>query len=73
MDLDVQKDATSFDPKMMGWLYEQGHERAKSAKLWRTSPPGTEAGEEVPIRGGTQLRSIRPRRIRCLRYAQPAA
>jgi hypothetical protein len=60
MDLDVQKDATSFDPKMMGWLYEQGHERARTGKLWRTTPPGTESGEEVPIRGGTQLRSTRP-------------
>ena len=56
-DLDLPRDATSFDPKVMGWLFEQGLERAKSGKLWRTTPPGTEVGEEVPIRGGTQLQS----------------
>ena len=58
-DLDVPIDATSFDPKVMGWLYQQGYEQARSGKLWRTTPPGTEPGEEVPIRGGTQLRSAR--------------
>jgi hypothetical protein len=58
MDLDVPRDATSFDPKVMGWLYEQGRERAKSDHLWRTTPPGTEPGEEIPIRGGTQLQSL---------------
>jgi hypothetical protein len=57
MDLDVPRDATSFDPKVMGWLYEQGREQAKSAHLWRTTPPGTEPGEEIPIRGGIQLQS----------------
>ena len=57
MDVPVPSDATSFEPKVMGWLYEQGYERAKSGKLWRTTPPGTEPGEEVPIRGGTQLQS----------------
>jgi hypothetical protein len=41
----------------MSWLYEQGRERAKSNQLWRTTPPGTEPGEEIPIRGGIQLRS----------------
>jgi predicted acylesterase/phospholipase RssA len=58
VELDVPMDATSFDPKAMGWLYEQGREQAKSGKLWRTTPPGTEPGEEVPIRGGTQLKSL---------------
>jgi hypothetical protein len=56
MDLDLPCDATSFDPKVMSRLYEQGRQQAKSGKLWRTTPPGTEPGEEVPIRGGTQLR-----------------
>ena len=59
MDIPVPADATSFDPKVMGWLYDQGHQRGKSGKLWRTTPPGTEPGEEVPIRGGTRLQSGR--------------
>ena len=60
MDLDVPQDATSFDPKVMSRLYEQGRQQAKSDKLWRTTPPGAEPGEEVPIRGGTQLHSVTP-------------
>jgi Patatin-like phospholipase len=54
--LDVPRDATSFDPKVMGWLYDQGRQQAQSGRLWRTTPPGTEPGEEVPIRGGIQLK-----------------
>jgi predicted acylesterase/phospholipase RssA len=56
-DLDVPRDATSFDPKVMGWLYEVGRENARS-RPWRTTPPGTEPGEEVPVRGGIQLQSV---------------
>jgi predicted acylesterase/phospholipase RssA len=58
MELDVPRDATSFDPKVMGWLYEVGREHARSGRPWRTTPPGTEPGEEVPVRGGTQLESV---------------
>ena len=58
MDLDVPRDATSFDPKVMGWLYEVGREHARSGRPWRTTPPGAEPGEEVPVRGGTQLQSV---------------
>ncbi|HKA06645.1 MAG TPA: patatin-like phospholipase family protein [Gemmataceae bacterium] len=56
-DLDVPRDSTSFDPAVMGWLYEVGRENAQSGREWRSSPPGTQPGEEVPLRGGTQLRS----------------
>jgi Patatin-like phospholipase len=55
-DLDLPQDATSFDPKVMSRLYEQGRQQATSDRLWRTTPPGAEPGEEVPIRGGTQLK-----------------
>jgi hypothetical protein len=54
-DVDVPRDATSFDPKMMTWLYEIGRGQAMSGKGWRDSPPGTQPGEEVPIRGGVRL------------------
>jgi hypothetical protein len=57
-DMTVPADATSFDPKVMGWLYEQGRQQALAGKLWRTSPPGTEPGEEVPIRGGVKLQQM---------------
>jgi hypothetical protein len=57
-DMAVPADATSFDPKVMGWLYEQGREQAKAGKLWRTTPPGAEPGEEVPIRGGLRLQHV---------------
>jgi predicted acylesterase/phospholipase RssA len=57
-DLDVPRDSTSFDPAVMGWLYEVGREQARSGREWRSNPPGTQPGEEVPVRGGTQLRSL---------------
>lgn len=56
-DLDAPRDATSFDPKVMSWLYDVGREQAKGGKAWRVSPPGTQPGEEVPVRGGTKLRT----------------
>ena len=71
-DLDVPRDSTSFDPAVMGWLYEVGREQARAGKEWRTSPPGTQPGEEVPVRGGTQLRSIpKGRRQTPVAAAQP--
>jgi predicted acylesterase/phospholipase RssA len=54
-DLDAPRDATSFEPAVMGWLYEVGREQAKAGNGWRASPPGTQPGEEVPVRGGTRL------------------
>ena len=57
-DLDVPRDSTSFDPAVMGWLYEVGREQAKSGREWRSNPPGSQPGEEVPVRGGIQLRSL---------------
>jgi hypothetical protein len=57
-DMDVPRDATSFDPAVMTWLYEAGRQQARSNKLWRGSPPGTQPGEEVPVRGGTHLKSV---------------
>ena len=54
----MPRDATSFDPAVMGWLYEVGREQARLGKDWRTTPPGTRPGEEVPVRGGTRLKSI---------------
>jgi Patatin-like phospholipase len=55
---EVPSDATSFDPKVMGYLFDLGHKQALSEHPWRTTPPGTESGEEVPVRGGTKLRSV---------------
>jgi predicted acylesterase/phospholipase RssA len=57
--LDVPRDATSFDPAVMSWLFEAGRQQARSGDEWRDSPPGFEPGEEVPIRGGTKLISVR--------------
>jgi predicted acylesterase/phospholipase RssA len=54
-ELDVPRDATSFDPKVMTWMYEVGREQALSGRGWRSNPPGTQPGEEVPVRGGTKL------------------
>ncbi|HEX3147906.1 MAG TPA: patatin-like phospholipase family protein [Gemmataceae bacterium] len=55
---DVPSDATSFDPKVMGWLFDVGHKQALSEHPWRMTPPGTENGEEIPVRGGTKLQSV---------------
>ena len=57
-DVDLPRDATSFDPKVMSWLYDVGYQHAMSGRPWRTTPPGNEPGEEVPVRGGTELRSL---------------
>jgi predicted acylesterase/phospholipase RssA len=54
-DLDVPRDATSFDPAVMTWLYEVGRQQAKAGNEWRATPPGTQPGEEVPVRGGVRL------------------
>jgi hypothetical protein len=54
-DLDVPRDATSFDPAVMGWLYEAGRQQGRAGKHWRDTPPGSQPGEEVPVRGGTKL------------------
>lgn len=54
-DLEVPRDATSFNPESMTWLYEAGRQQSKSPVPWRASPPGSEPGEEVPLRGGTKL------------------
>ena len=53
--LQVPRDATTFDPAVMSWLYNVGREQALSGKLWRNSPPGLQPGEEMPVRGGTKL------------------
>ena len=58
-DLNVPRDANTFDPKVMTWLYNIGRAQARSGQLWRTSPPGMQPGEEVPVRGGTRLVSPR--------------
>jgi len=54
-ELPVPDDATSFNPEEMSRLFEAGRERARGRDLWRTTPPGTRVGEEVPIRGGVRL------------------
>lgn len=58
-ELDVPRDATSFNPESMTWLYELGRKQAKSPTPWRSSPPGSQPGEEVPLRGGTKLSTAR--------------
>ena len=47
--------STTFDPAAMNRLYEAGRRQARSADLWRATPPGTQPGEQVPVRGGTHL------------------
>ena len=61
-DLDVPRDATTFDPAVMSWLYEVGRQQAKAGNEWRATPPGTQPGEEVPVRGGVRL-STSPNRV----------
>jgi predicted acylesterase/phospholipase RssA len=47
--------STSFDPAAMNRLYEAGRRQAASPDLWRNTPPGTQPGEQVPVRGGVHL------------------
>jgi predicted acylesterase/phospholipase RssA len=59
-DLKVPGDASTFEPAVMTAFYNAGREQAVCGNLWRSSPPGTQPGEEVPVRGGTKL-STSPR------------
>jgi hypothetical protein len=56
-DSNVPGDASTFEPAVMTAFYNVGREQARSGNLWRNSPPGTQPGEEVPVRGGTKLSS----------------
>jgi len=47
--------STTFEPAAMNRLYEAGWRQARSADLWRSTPPGTRPGEQVPVRGGVHL------------------
>ena len=42
-------------PPSVARLFEAGRKRATTDRLWRTTPPGAEPGEEVPDRTGTRL------------------
>jgi predicted acylesterase/phospholipase RssA len=48
-------DPMSFDPAWMVRLFDAGRRRAVTNRLWRTTPPGADPGEEVPDRTGTRL------------------
>jgi predicted acylesterase/phospholipase RssA len=54
-DVPASPDVMAFDPTWMGRLYEAGRKQAANGKLWRTTPPGTESGEDVPDRTGPRL------------------
>ena len=47
--------STTFDPVAMNRLYEVGRRQAGCPDLWRSTPPGTRPGEQVPVRGGVHL------------------
>jgi len=51
----VPGSSTTFDPVAMNRLYEVGRRQAGSPGLWRATPPGTEPGERVPVRGSVHL------------------
>jgi predicted acylesterase/phospholipase RssA len=51
----VPTSSTSFDPVAMNRLYEIGRRQAGSPDVWRSTPPGTRPGEQVPVRGGVDL------------------
>jgi predicted acylesterase/phospholipase RssA len=52
--------STTFEPAAMNRLYEAGRRQAASPDLWRTTPPGTRPGEQVPVRGGVHLAPVPP-------------
>jgi predicted acylesterase/phospholipase RssA len=52
--------ATTFDPAAMHRLYEAGRRQAGTAGLWRSTPPGSQPGEDVPVRAGTRLTPAPP-------------
>jgi len=50
----------NFDPSQMQKLFAEGYDRVLNGDAWRTSPPGTEPGEDPLIRSSTNL-AIFPR------------
>jgi predicted acylesterase/phospholipase RssA len=63
-DVRLPANSTTFNPDEMQGLYEAGRRQAVSGCLWRTTPPGTRPGEEVPIRAGNRLTTAAPELVR---------
>jgi predicted acylesterase/phospholipase RssA len=63
-DAPIPASSTTFDPAAMYRLYEVGRRQARSAGLWRDTPPGTRPGEDVPIRRGTRLTPASPEPVK---------
>lgn len=53
-DFPAPKVSTDFDPPTLRTMFDEGV-RQIQAGAWRTTPPGTEPGEEVLVREGTDL------------------
>jgi hypothetical protein len=53
-DFPAPKMSTDFDPPTLRAMFDEGL-RQIQAGAWRTSPPGTQPGEEVLVREGTDL------------------
>jgi hypothetical protein len=56
----VPASSTTFESAAMNRLYADGRRLAASPELWRTTPPGTRPGEQVPVRGGVHLAPVPP-------------
>ena len=48
-------DATTFNPPELAALFDVGFKQATGGTAWRSTPPGTIRGEQVPLRSGIQL------------------
>lgn len=57
--LPAPKRSTDFEPLTLRALFDEGVRQVR-AGAWRTTPPGTEPGEEVLVREGVQL-NLAPR------------
>jgi Patatin-like phospholipase len=52
-DVPAPAESTSFDPAEMTKLFAAGKKAATTGGMWRSTPPGLEPGELVPVRSGT--------------------
>lgn len=52
--------STTFDPREMSRLYEEGRAQVRAGTAWRDCPPGTLESEILTQRGGTKLNRVAP-------------
>ena len=54
-DFPAPTSCTTFDPKPMGEMFNEGYREASCGQVWRRTPTGVEPGEDPLMRSTTNL------------------